>query len=92
MNDMAWSPASSDENGAETDGTEWCHICFHIFFYGSENEYRNPKNKYENRYRRKQRPNMARRRNMIQMVAEIRNSLNHAEKFKQLKKTNKLVL
>jgi hypothetical protein len=21
-----------DENGAETDGTKWCHICFHIFF------------------------------------------------------------
>ena len=20
-----------DENGADTDGTEWCHICFHIF-------------------------------------------------------------
>ena len=19
-----------DENGADTDGTEWCHICFHI--------------------------------------------------------------
>jgi hypothetical protein len=37
-------------------------------------------------------PNTVRRRNMIRMVAETRNSLNHAEKFKQLKQTNKLVL
>jgi hypothetical protein len=22
---------SRDENGAETDGTKCCHICFHIF-------------------------------------------------------------
>jgi hypothetical protein len=45
-----------DENGAETDGTKWCHICFHILC-GSRNEYRNTGNKYENGYFRKQRWN-----------------------------------
>jgi hypothetical protein len=44
---------SRDENGAEMDGTDWCHIYFHIF-YGSENEYRKSGNKYETRYCRKQ--------------------------------------
>ena len=42
-----------DENGADTDGTQWRHICFHIF-YGSGNKYGNPGNKYKNKYCRKQ--------------------------------------
>jgi hypothetical protein len=27
----AIKPWSRDKNGPETDGTKWCHICFHIF-------------------------------------------------------------
>jgi hypothetical protein len=42
-----------DENGTETDGTKWCHICFYIFC-GSRNKYRNTGNKYENGYFQKQ--------------------------------------
>ena len=44
---------SRDENGAETYGTKCYHICFHIFCR-SGNEYRNPRNEYENRYYQKQ--------------------------------------
>jgi hypothetical protein len=42
-----------DEKGAETDRTKCCHICFHILCE-SRNEYGNTRNKYENRYFRKQ--------------------------------------
>jgi hypothetical protein len=42
-----------DENRAETDETKCCHICFHILCE-SRNEYGITRNKYENRYIRKQ--------------------------------------
>ena len=63
-----------------------------IFFYGNGNETKTPETNTKtdtvgNRYG----PNTVRRRNMIQMIAEPRDFLNHAEKFKQLEQTNKLV-
>jgi hypothetical protein len=34
-----------DENGAETDETDWCYICFHIFFAEVEIDTKIPKTK-----------------------------------------------
>jgi hypothetical protein len=30
-NSLSLVVGARDQNGAETDGTKWCHICFHIF-------------------------------------------------------------
>ena len=64
-----------------------------IIFCGSGNEYRNPETNTKtdivgSRYK----PDTVRRRNMIRMIPEPRDSLNYVEKFKELKKNNKLVL
>jgi hypothetical protein len=42
-----------DENRADTNKTEWCHICFHIFC-GNKNKYKKPRNKNGGRYFLKQ--------------------------------------
>jgi hypothetical protein len=81
-----------DENGTETDGTDWCHIFFTIF-YESENEYRNSENKYKTMYYRKQ----------IQteygmdtykkwMITKNKGLLNHAENSSNSSKHDKLTL
>ena len=39
---VPWYDLTRDENGAETDGTECYHICFHIFFAEAETNKETP--------------------------------------------------
>jgi hypothetical protein len=52
-NSAASNVLSGGEKGAEIDGIKWCHIYINIL-YKSRNEYENTRNKYKNRYFRKQ--------------------------------------